>query len=294
MCKSLLSACLFVVPVVAHADFTVEVDGNLGFGTLTYDSDLGDSDYDIETAAFAARAYLGRVNSDNYPFREAGFLSKKSSISLKRSTYQEEDTPKDIERNITELSARVVLPNPNFILGAGVVRGDYNPSFGNNLDRDGYSVQLGAYVSDWGAFWIEHREAEIEFASPFDETETSFVFKQINKIGRVGHLVWMVKAGKSEELSIIGQSDKRSVGGNVKWYFNQKFGVGGGLQLDFYDAQILGDAVGAVFMPEISYDFNENIGLFANLRSEAIIPDDSPTDLEVSNVLSVFGVTARF
>ncbi len=310
--RLLLAGLISVASVGVCADYMFEVDGSLGSGEITEDSDYSyDEDHDTEATNFSAQVYFGKVSSNGVPIREAGFLSKKSSVILSRNeeTLERDGFFRDFEISRTELrlSGRFVLPNPNIILGLGYFQGEIDFSGYDNYDLSGYSADIGLYVSDSSAILLSYETAEIEddYYSDIDESTIKATYKHVAQLGSSSHLAWQVEIERAEEYDLLyREGDRSSIGGSVVWYLNPKLSFGAGLRIDFHDLSYYGyygdsvDATGAVFTPRVSYDINENIGFYAKIRSEVMIIEDDgyydDEDADISDFSTTVGITARF
>lgn len=306
--RLLLAGLLSVASVSVCADYMFELDGSLASGEIMGDSG-SEYDHDTEATNFSGQIYFGKVSSNDVPIREAGFLSKKSSVILSRNEeavelYRFLSRNSEVSRTEMKLVGRFVLPSSNIILGVGYVYGDIT-SFGNNVtDISGYSADIGFYVSDTSALWLSYENTGLDFGvfglSDFDESVVKATYKRVNQLGSSSHLSWQVEIERAEEYNLhYGKADRNSIGGSIVWSLNPKLSLGAGLRLDSLDIrnyEYSEDATGAVFTPRVSYDINENIGFYVKVRSEVIIIEDGYDDDEadVSNLSTSIGITVRF
>lgn len=304
--RLLIAGLISVLPLGVSADFQFELDGGFGSGELSFEYEDSyfyndDEDFDTKTISLSGKAYLESVSSDGVPFREAGFLSKKSSVSVTRNVYSVEFSSYEVDVTSDVLSGRFV--GSSMILGAGFVQGgnDYSNYYDDfKIHRNGFILEVGTYLTDNSAIWLDYEKVDYDGAwrSSKGEKIISLNFKKVSQLGENNHLAWYLMAEHFDGRDFIVWNTKRtSVGGGVKWYFNQKFGVGAGLQVDQYSPEDDSDANGAVFTPEVSYDFSESFGVYLKIRSEALIIEDDfydDEDEDVSDVTTVFGITARF
>lgn len=305
--RLLIAGLLSVSSVGVCADYMFEVDGNFSFGEITEDPDYGSEDeFDTDATDFSAKIFFGKVSLNDVPIREAGFLSKKSSVSLSRNNKVVDLDDfccgnTEISRTEVRLSGRFVLPNPNIIMGLGYVQGDIDFFGYKNSDISGYSADIGFYISDNSALWLSYENVEIDFDlfsfRDFDGSTIKATYKRVSQIGSSNHLSWKVEIERTEEYRFShGVTDRNSIGGSVVWFLNSKLSFGAGMRLDSHDLSYYGDATGAVFTPRVSYDINENFGFYVKVRSEAIIVDDdySGDDTDISEFSTTMGITARF
>ncbi len=308
--RLLLAGLISVASVGACADYMFEVDGNLSFGEITEDSDYGyEDEFDTEATDFSAKIFFGKVSSNDVPIREAGFLSKKSSVSLSRNKKAVDFDDyccgnTEVSRTERRLTGRFVLPNPNIILGLSYVQGDIDLFGYENSDISGYSADVGFYISDNSALWLSYENVDLDFDyfsyRDLGESTIKATYKRVSQIGSSNHLSWSVEVERTEEFDLAyGDSDRNSIGGSVVWYLNPKLSFGAGLRLDSRDLRYYGDsadATGAVFTPRASYDINENIGFYVKVRSEVMIIEDDyyGEDTDISDLSTTIGITARF
>lgn len=286
---------LGVFASVAQAEFMFELEGALASGSGTYENDdYSDVDTDTTTESLAATVYFGKVSSGGVPYREAAFLSHRSSLTLTRVTQEVEYSETGYEDMTVKTSAnglfgRVVIPGPNLILLLGMQKGEFDDS---DVDVDTRVLGVGVYVNPRGALTLTHAVTEYDFGGDTeDETTTSLDFRQVNPAGSRGQLVYHFNLGRSDDGDRYDETD---FGGGVFWYVNQKFGFGAELQFasgsDDYS-----DTFTATFTPSVSFDFNENVGLYATLDSTAATNEsDYDGDTDYSYLEFTAGVNIRF
>jgi len=294
--KCFLASFLALTPIAVNADFLVEFDAGYSFGEITYDPDdsFEETD-DYNRYHLDGEIYIGTVDTSNAPFQEAGFLSKKSSVSLSldRVAYDEEFGGQyDIDSET--ISGRFVIPGPNIILMASLIseeRGDDNKN-----DANGVGFGIGFYTGDRGALSFEHEKREYEYDTFSDDTETtsrlSYKYVAGSGLRRVAFTVFGERY-RYEDTFFSSVSDISSLGGSVKIYVNQRLSIGAGLQLDFYDFSDGDDGFGAIFTPQVTYDFTERFGLYANIHSEAAVYDIDDDDDEVDITTRYFNIGAK-
>ncbi len=300
MIRKILSLTVLVsLPVVASADYLVELDTSFGVGELSIDDDFsGEESYDTELFGGAGTVFFKKVSTAAVPVREAGFLSKVSSFSVFYSQREGDLDFSTFENELTQVQGRFVFSGANIILGASIFDG--SGKLGTDTSREGVGVQIGKYLSDASALWLSYSDGEyaIERNGSFsdiktDETAVALVYRNVSN-----RIAWQVGVGHFErfETLLFREAKGISVEGEVTWYFHQKLGVGVELSSNIYsDVEFSDDASGAVFSPKISYDMTENFGIYANIRSEfVILEDDDGDEFDISDVSYSFGATVRF
>src|SRR5690606_14738518 len=81
----------------AHADYIAELGLGLQSGTGEITSDWNsDVDVDSSSSELFAHLYFGRVGTGSVPYREAAFLSRRSSLSLAKGREEAEYEGNDI------------------------------------------------------------------------------------------------------------------------------------------------------------------------------------------------------
>jgi len=226
--KYFLASFLALTPIVANADFMVEFDAGYSFGELTTDPDgsFKETD-DYNRYHLGAVIYKDFVDTSDSPYQEAGFLSKKSSVSLDfdRESFDEEFFGKYVVRG-QKLAGRFVLPGPNLILMASVI--DNDRGYDTKNDTAGMGLGIGFYTGDRGALSFEHEKLDHEFVSYPDDTERTFrlSYKYVAGSGkrRVAFMVFGER-NRYEDTFSDEENDRASVGGNVKFYINQRLSV---------------------------------------------------------------------
>lgn len=294
--KYLLTSFLALTPIAVNADFLVELDAGYSFGEITSDPDdsFEETD-DYSRYHLDGEIYIGTVDTSSAPFQEAGFLSKKSSVSLSldRVTYDEEFVG-DYDIDSETISGRFVIPGPNIILMASLINEERG--YDNKNDANGVGFGIGFYTGDRGALSFEHEKREYEYDTFPDDTQTisrlSYKYVAGSGLRRVAFTVFGERY-RYEDTFFNSENDRVSLGGGVKVYVNQRLSVGAGLQLDFYDFPDGDDGVGAVFTPQISYDITETVGFYANIHSEAAVYDIDDDDSEVDLTTRYFNVGAK-
>ncbi len=279
--KIFVAISILSVSLSTYADFLVELDAGYGSGEYTTDSDVGPKfTDDISRYNLDGKIYFGLVDTDSTPFQEAGFLSKKSSVSvsLDSLTYDQE-LGGDYEISENTIAGRFVIPGPNLILMASLVDGeeDYE-NF--NSKKNGYGFGIGFYTGNNGALTIAIEKLDVEFSSPPDDKETTSRINYKHVAGSGSCRVAFEVFGEYysyEDNYLDTEGNRFSVGGNIMFYINQKLSVGAGLQLDFLDFDFE-DGVGAIFTPQVNFDITEKFGIYANIHSEAISYDDDVDD----------------
>ncbi|MFL0805234.1 MAG: hypothetical protein K6L81_16090 [Agarilytica sp.] len=301
--KILSTAVLFSLPVIATADYMVELDLNLSQGEVTYELDgfSGEEDTDTEGVNFSGQVYLGGVSTDGVPIREAGFLSKKSSVGALYGTSKEEFSSSDYEVDSMILFGQYVSSRTDFIIGGGLVEYEITRDyFGGELtaDQHSYVITAGRYVGDKSAFMLSVAKTEMDEAD-YSDMSLSGSFKKVHDLGSENYFSWAARFSYIDGVrSFTFDDDGRtlSVGGELVWYIQRKLGLGMDLRLDLFSGlDRVDSAATALFSPKISYDFSEKFGLSANIRSEAtVIEFDDDGDYEVSDVSYTVGATVRF
>ncbi len=306
-----LLLCLMFSSVCAQADHYVELRGGFGFGELTYEDDddwYDDNTLDVNTLDFVGKFYFYGASAERGPIAELGFLSQSPYMQLSLSqTSKDDSTNFYADRDINEQSfgGRFIFPDVPLFIGGAWVDESFEYSSGFERERQGYRIEFGGYVSDSSALWVERIASEIDMSSlngTRDETTTTINYKHINVLGGRKSLVWTLQFEESDAFDLISFAERRSIGGAIKFYVTEKIGFGAGMRMDDYtlnysEAGSGIDVSGAVFTPEFSYDFDDNIGMYVNARSEAIIVEYSNSfgsDETISEVIFRIGLTGRF
>ncbi len=306
--RILMVIFLMLGALSAYADHRVEVRGSVGFGDFTIEQDNMDvSESDVDTLEFSAKVYLDQIASERGPLSESGFLSKSSHVDLYVSRYSRtRASTVNADRDIDEysLGGRFVFSSIPVFVGGSLGDQEIDYSDSEALTGNKYRLEFGGYVTDTSALWLERVESRLEFQSiglKRNHKTTSLKYRHINLLSSRKALVWMLHLEESDAVRVIGSYDRKSLGGSIKFYLNEKMGFGAGVRFDDYQADSVSgldaDLSGAVFSPEFSYDFHENVGMYVNIRSEAVVLDVSNSnnlDSDVSEVVYSVGLTGRF
>lgn len=288
---------LGVLAANVQADYIADVQLSLGAGYGEYDVEMSD-DIEVDTSydELAATIYLGRVSTDAVPIREAAFLSHRSSIGVYRQSAEVEYdfgygypelTVKSSDKGIV---GRFVIAGPDLILMAGLTRGDYD----SEVDLDGRLLGLGIYLDQRTALTLQYTVVEAELKrNPSvdldDEKTIELAFKRTQPTGSKGYLAYRVEFSTYDDGD---DYDSTTFGGGVTWYPMPKFGFGVNLSLSSGSGDGYDDSEATV-SPHISFDFNENVGFFAELDSTAG-EYDGGSDEEFSFVGLTTGLNVRF
>ncbi len=306
---------LFAIFFMSSATFVdathhVELSGGFGFGEQTYEENgYSDRKYGIDAVDFSAKFYFGPIEAERGPIREFGFLSQRSNVNLNMTRYSKE---LDADSNISfdgdgrSISGRFVFPRVPIFVGVAVLGADIEYSDGEKSELDGHGFLFGGYLTDLSALWFDYIEADTsstdELYSERNREESSINYKHVSFLRGRQSLAWTLRLENSSTSSMSGYVDRKSLGGSLKFYITEKLGFGAGLRIDDYDINDrnygLGvEGTGAVFTPEFSYDFHENVGMYINVRSEAITYEYESSfydDESISEVIYSMGLNVRF
>lgn len=283
-----------------HADFNGEISGEIGFGRTDGEIDFGSSEsdfeYDADELNFLADFYFQRVSTENVPIREAGFLSKYSSLRLSRE-YSEikPQERRTLKTMMLEVGGRVVIPDTPVILGLGFLEGEFvSGSF--EEDIDGFFFSVGRYLFNNGALIFSYKALEAEEDGDKEKAKYFTVeYKQVNHLGRNKFLAFDAHIQQQDISSSDDSFDVLEFGGGVIFYPLKKLGVGASLTTEVVDESGY-ENVTAVFSPKITYDVNNNFGFQASLESLAG-STEYPLDgeeVEVTGLTFKVGATGRF
>lgn len=311
--KFILGAGVLLAASSAMANFTVEGDVSLGFGYAEAEVDSNRSSYsadaeiDTSTRALKGQAYFGRVTTADVPFREAGFLSKLSSVYLdvsrrKTETEYDDDYDSEYEVKTKRLGIRGVIPGPNLILGGFKGTEDFD-----GTDFDLLGVSIGFYIGDGGALTFEYstREYEESYYDYFDgyvddeSSEKSVVvnYKQVSSMGERNHFAFWGQIGidryDSEYDGDSNDGNGYTIEGGITWYKGQKLGFGASILYMYQDSDS-GEVLLSKFSPALTYDFVENVGLKVQLTSMYQLAEYDFADIETTGIELSAGLTVRF
>lgn len=289
---------LGVLAFNVQAGFMVEMGAALGTGSGTIEEDgYDDKDVDRDFRAFGANIYFDQVGTSTAPYRQAGFLSQLSSVTVSHGTLETEYSYNGdtwhVDRTQKNLNGRFVVSSQNLIILAGLGDLDIEDDE-DNVNVDIRTLGLGTYVNSNGAITLQFTDYEYDGIND-DADEIELNFRQVNSVGSRSHLAFSFSLNRYDR----GDLDRSTLGGGLMWYPNQKFGVGGRLAVSFSSDDDY-DSVLASFSPTITMDFTENVGIFAELTSvaESIEYDEGynseDEDAEYSFVGITTGVDVRF
>lgn len=269
----------------ANADFFIEagfsLEAGAGTDTITQPSGGKDEfDYDISANEALVTAYFGSVSTTAAPFREAGFLSRNSSISVVRLSKETEyDNSFTTDNDTITLNGRFVIPGPNIILGAERTKIE-------STDTKLNTLYAGMYLNEQSALTLTYSKG-----SGYKYEEYSAQYKHVKKLATSHHLSYHFALSRSDDSNFDWKEIQAE--GTVTWYRNQRIGLGIGIQTIFGSFGNL-DFFGIRTTPRFSYDFNEHIGIYTQLESYGEFGEDDDTETEIAEFTLRAGVTGRF
>ncbi|MFL0810838.1 MAG: hypothetical protein K6L76_10520 [Agarilytica sp.] len=292
----LLLSSAFLASSLSYADYQFEVDAALSFGGGTIDSGGFETDYDVSGANLGATVYIGSVSTGGVPLQEAGFLSKLSygSLSMQNEDFDIDDSG-DISDEFRTLAGRAVIAD-KVILGAEYIKNERQNTF---FDREStvLGFEAGAYLSDINTLVVSYSQEDIEWNDGDEADVTSFgvSFEQVNRAGGSQYIAWNATLEKiTYAYPDNFDQDDLSIGGGLTFYFNNSFGVGADLNTILIDSGEY-DGAQSTFSPHVTYEFNENVGVYLVTDSQAVFVEyDDGEEYEESSVVYTFGVSARF
>lgn len=279
-----------------HADYIVDLGLEFGAGTGEYSYDsFPDIDVDTDYIEINGKVYFGRVATKNTPIREAGFLSKQSSVFFSYSDSEAEYSASGFpneksEYNSKLLAANFIIPGPELILG--IYLGDAEVEDSTKDDVRG--IRIGSYIGAKAAIALTYLVTESEYVDDVpseidDQKHLALQYKQVNSIGSRSFLNFEITAIRYDE----GDYDDTTLGGDITWYPNKKFGVGTSLEVTVGSGDNY-DEVSSTFSPYIIFDFNDNVGIYAELQSTSATTEYDDEDVEYTFIGLNTGVNVRF
>ena len=296
--------CLGMLAANAQADYNVDLGLSYitGSGTDKFSSNVIENekyDEDVSGSGMRARLYFRSVGTGSYPYREAGFLSRQSNVQVSRVRSKTEysfdgDTLGYVRPTSTTFTGQLIVPDSYLILMAGIGKTKYIGDL-TNKDR---TLGVGVYLDPRSAFVLTYTVTKYDkdfYGSDQDNGKnTTLLFHSVKPAGSRSHLAFDFDLGqKSEEAG----RDDTFIGGGLTWYPTQKLGVGAELEYTTGSDHDI-DYRSYFFSPQVTFDFNENVGVHAKVSSisDTTKYDDGFNNLKEKETVTLVsaGINVRF
>lgn len=262
--KKTLTSALFILSATVQADFNWQVDAAIGESTLEPENS---KEFKREQLSVAGTYYLKAVEIAGNPIREAAFLGRNSKILLNYASDESTDNNDD-EDELLDITADIRIGQTDFRVGGTLGshdNGDYS--------GDVFELTFGWHLLENALLSFEYENESGDGGGSADISIDTFKvnYKQIINIGET----WLSVGGglylESSELDGLIQTttqDTATLEAFVKWYMTNQFGFGGKITdsgTDYDNPTFIKEQTSTKIAGLISYDFNELIGISAEL-----------------------------
>lgn len=223
-CKTLFVAILFLNQI-SMADEGYQLETTFSHGG--YKSDSG---YKSNSNNFDATYYFSKVNSGNYPFEEAAFMSRSSGIGIDYTERSIESLGSKADPVSLGLNAFYASPNHPYVIGGSVSESELDSGSGfTGYESQSYSVSPGYFLQNnllLNASFIKS-ETKYTGGGTFDYDSTALLAKWLNGLpsGRTYNFVAGV-ARSNFDSSFFGSSHSTTIFLSSDYYVTRSFSVG--------------------------------------------------------------------